>query len=60
MAMKIQVTNFWVVMLCSHVVGYRKFLRTLLPHLLTLKVNYHITMWYHNPENHDLNQHHNL
>jgi hypothetical protein len=42
-AMKVQIVVFWVVTLCSDVLGYPP---------------YHITTWCHNPEGCDLNLHH--
>jgi hypothetical protein len=60
MAVKIQVEVFWVVMLCSAVVGYKCFRGSCCPHLQVevkmeaawtseMVVSYNTT-WCHNPE----------
>jgi len=46
----VQVVVFWVLILCSDVVGYQFFRR---PQSSETAVSYHITTWYHSPEDHN-------
>jgi len=48
--MKIQVAVFWVVTLCSSVVGYQCFRGLCCLHLHGDVVSYHITTQCHNPQ----------
>jgi hypothetical protein len=54
MAMTIQVAIFWVVMLCSDLVGYQHFLKMEAAWSSKMLVSY-ITTQHHNPEDHGMN-----
>jgi hypothetical protein len=60
-AVMIQVEVFWIVTPCSVVVGYQRFRGPFFTPKMEAawssetSVSCHITIWRHNPENHDLN-----
>jgi len=57
MVVKVEVTVFWVVIVCSVVVGYQLFQRTQpLPRSSKMLVSYHNTTQHHNPYDFDLNR----